>query len=326
MVFRRVVHRSELARFTSSAAAEWAEAAAQGVAPLLEPYLEPGEALPDLVLLQKLVARLMADRGEALDSRGDQQARAESSARQARWRRDEASEALREALRKARFYLDSVHGRGYGAKRGIGHGLSRMRPMFLARLGEAIARQLELEAGSSGTREAGLVDPADLAKLVAERAAALHQALQEVLPGVASRSMAVGQKRRSLAETEKLLRDATAFLGGLYKLSNLHGLAKRVRPAFRRPRRRKKGGVEAPPLEESFLETASAMETEWPEPGFADPVAEDEETRQAAPERPEFIRLGIRGVRPLDDPDFPEPPKRRLQNVAVVRRTRGDGG
>lgn len=311
MVFRRVIHRATLANSTGAAAGEWSTPAAERLEPLLRPYLREGETLPDVVLLQELVGRLLKDRGAALLERGSDQATSARLTAQLRGYRDQAAEALRASLRSARFYFDAVRGRGYGASLGLGHGLSRLRTAYLTRLGAEIALHLDAEAaGPRKPRDAGLADPAELAALLRERVEKLGSVLDRLYPEKAGHTMATGEKRRSLAETEKIVRNAAAFLGGLYKLSNLPHLAASVRPRFRgRKPRRKSAEAEA----EAFAEPRDFVAAEppafqEPEPGAAD---------DGPPERPQFFRLGVRGAR-FDEPAS-EPRERKIQTIAVVR-------
>lgn len=312
MVFRRVIHRSHLAKETAGAAKEWAAPAAERLAPLLRPYLREGESLPDLVLLQELVGRLLADRGATLIGRGSRQRTSELLTRQLRGNRDEAAEALRASLRSARFLFDAVRGRGYGASLGLGHGLSRLRPAFLTRLGGEIALHLEAEAAKPAVRDAGLADPAELAALLRERVKQLESILARLYPEKAGHTMAVGEKRSSLADTEKIVRNAAAFLGGLYKLSNLPDLAAHVRPRFRgRARRKQTEAFEEPQL--APAEAAPTLQEPEADPNPGTP-----------PERPQFFRLGVRGAR-LDE-EAPDPAERKVQSIAVVRRRRHEDG
>jgi hypothetical protein len=310
MVFRRVTHRSHLAQSTAWAAKEWAAPAGDRLGELLRPYLQPGESLPDVVLLQELVGRLLKDRGATLLGRGSRQVDSQLLTRQLRSNRDLAAEALRASLRSARFYFDAVRGRGYGASLGLGHGLSRLRPPFLTRLGGEIALHLDAEAAkASATRDTGLADPAQLATLLRERVKQLESVLARLYPEKAGHTMAVGEKRRSLTETEKIVRNAAAFLGGLYKLSDLPHLAASVRPRFRTRPRRKPAEAEAASFEEK-------------PPAFHEP--EPAPAQGGLPERPQFLRLGVRGAQ-LDEL-APEPRERKVQTIAVVRKPLKDAG
>ena len=270
MVLKSVTHRSELAATAASAAAEWAAPATEKLEELLVPYLQPGEAMPDVALLQVLLGRLLVDRGEALLGKGQEQERSEREARTLRWRRNEAAEALREALRGARYYLDGAHGRGAGARAGLGHGLSRMPPMFLVRLGAEIADILEEAPPARANIALALPDPRELAGLVRQRAVELGALVEAIHPQRQGCTHARGEKLRSLAATEAIVRRGAGFLAELYRLCDLPFLAEKVRPAFRRRSRPEK-------------EEAAAAGPAPAAPPFASPAPLAEKEKAAAP-------------------------------------------
>lgn len=249
MPFRRVYDRLSTALEAESAATEWAQSAAVGVEEFLRPYLRPGEELPDLVFLQELVGRVLADHSATLEESGQLQERSEYDLAILRIRRDEAAEELRDALRSARFYFDGLRGRGYGKKLGLGHGLSRMQPNFLAALGIDTAAQLSFEPPAAESKKGGLQDPHQLAAFVRGRAEKLRALLDELPGEKAGRQHTMADKHRSLAKTEDAIRRCTAFLGGLYQLGGRFDFAKWVRPKLRRPKKRKKPAKAEPPVE-----------------------------------------------------------------------------
>ncbi len=248
MVFRRVHDRVSSAYEAESAASEWAAAAVAGLESLFGPYLKPGEAVPDVAFLQELVGRVLADHRSVLKENGMRQELSERGLAFLRIRRDEAAENLRDALRSARFYFDGLRGRGYGKKLGLGHGLSRLPPMFLARLGIETADNLATEPPAAKAKQGGLQDPHQLAGFVRGHAERLVALLAELAPERAGRKHRLGEKRRSLVKTEDVIRRCTAFLGGLYRLGGLPDLAERVRPKLRRPKKRRKPAKAEPPV------------------------------------------------------------------------------
>lgn len=240
MVSKSVTRRFAAAAKIASATTVWSAPTQQIVASLLEPYLRDGENMPDIGLFQELLGRLVADQGKLL-VRGDQRLDGHvSSARLLRQRRDQEAGRLRELLRSARFYLDRLCGRGAGAKHGLGHGLSKMVPFHLARLGRQIADLLRVEELQQGAALGGMPDPADLSRRIAEQASQLRLVLEQLEPEVIGARFARGQQQQGLGATEKNVRRSAGLLAEIYKFCNHQLLAKRVRPVFRR----RKGGQE----------------------------------------------------------------------------------
>ena len=243
MATLRVVRDAKLAGITAASANSWAEPVSEKLAALLEPFLEPGENMPDVVLLQKLVGRLLASRRQSLEKVDQRNLDAVATARQYRRRRDEAAQELREVLRTARFYLEQKQGRGAGAQYGIGNGLSYMSPDLLARTGAHIATCLESFQRVESSPLPSILAVDQLIAAVSEKTAALEAALAKLRPQNHRENFSRAQKDKSVAATEKAVRHGAAFLSGLYQLCEFEGLAERVRPVFRR-RRRKGGGKE----------------------------------------------------------------------------------
>ena len=301
MLYKRVHLRTHLASETAAAAERFSLPAHERLEELLTPYLEAGEALPDIALLQQLVGRLLADRGAALTRRTEELQLSETEARQLRFRRDDAAEELRETLRGARFYFDQTEGRGAGARRGIGHGLTRMPLIFLVRAGEAIAEELAAPAPAPRRPSfGGVPDRQELAEAVRQRTAALKSLVDQLRPQRSGCITARGEKERSLAATEAIVRASAGFLAGLYKLCDLKYLAKKVRPAFRRTPRRRAGEIETITRLED-RETVAAPPAAGPVPVAAEPPTEKLERaapqRQPQPsrDRPEQLRDPLRG-------------------------------
>lgn len=295
MVFRRVQDRVSSAIDAEAAASQWAASAAAGLEKLFRPYLRDGEEIPDVVFLQELVRRVLAENREILDQSGRRQASGEQELAILRLRRDEAAEELREALRAARFYFDSLRGRGYGKKLGLGHGLSRLPPLSLAFLGLETAKRLETEPPAAESKKGGLQDPHQLARFVRERAEELDQWVREIRPERAGRDHSMGDKRRSLAKTEDLIRRCTAFLAGLYRLGDRKDLAKWVRPKLRRPKKRRRPAAQE--LERPAEEALVALEP-IPETSLLDDLDLESITRAEDFEpRKEPAEARLRGVR-----------------------------
>jgi hypothetical protein len=240
----RLVRNASLAGDTAVHVAYWSPGVTTVLADLLQPYLEAGESLPDLDLLQKLIARLLADRRRDLEQRDDQNATATAHARKYRRQRDQAAKELRETLRTVRFFLDTTLGRGEGAKVGIGNGLSTMSPPQLLRTGHLIAGllaepKMKLEGKSS------VLSVAALAEEVRQKTATLEEALDRLAPQAGRERRSRTTRTQSNVAAEKALRRATALLSGLYQLAEHDRLAKAVRPRFRR-RKKAQPPAEAP--------------------------------------------------------------------------------
>lgn len=236
MPISRVSRNSDLAVETSAAASVWADDVGRRMEDLLSPFLEEGEGMPDMQLLQKLIGRLLADRERRLRESDHHHHHLDVTATTLRVRRDEAARALREELRNARHFLEQARGKGEGARRGIGEGLSYMAPALLAITARHVIDVLVLSE-KEGRGSPTLPQPLALAKAIAARADALDQELAKLVPERIHESVGRHEKRQNVEKTEKAVRRTAAFLIELYKLSGREDLAKLVRPAFRRRRK-----------------------------------------------------------------------------------------
>lgn len=235
---QRTVRNIDLAGVTAAAANVWAPPVGAALEELLRPYLAEGEAMPDAVLLQKLVGRLLADREKQLDTVALKAQDHRTIAAGWRIRRDAAAKSLRGELRRARFYFDEARGKGEGAHQGLGKGLSYMAPSHLARTGQQAAAALdELEA--TLPRNETLPSPAGLAQAIREKAAVLEAALKKLEPRRQDAEISRVKRTQEHAKIEKTIRRSAGFLAGLYRLCEFEDFAKKVRPVFRRKRRRR---------------------------------------------------------------------------------------
>ncbi len=257
MFSKRVHDRSQLALQVAAAAEEWSQATVETLDQLLSPYLREGESLPDTRLFQQLLGRVVADRGQRLVARDAAVETEERSARYFRARRDEEAEKLRELLRAARYCFDQAQGRGSGAKIGLGHGLSWMAPSVLARLAVDTAIRLEkLEPAKKRSAFLTLPDTAALAAEIRAQGKRLDDLLRELLPPTILGQAARHNRRQDLEDTDFVVRRCSALLGEIYKLCGRPGLAKKIKPVFRRKPRKRQGGAPpgaAPVAEESGL-------------------------------------------------------------------------
>ncbi len=281
MATLRVVRGAKLAGITAQSARSWAAPVSKKLEKVLEPFLEPGETLPDVLLLQKLIGRLLASRKEDLQESDQQNLSAVSQTRILRMRRDEVAKELREVLRAARFYFEHKNGRGEGARLGIGNGLSYMSPVNLARTGVYIATQLEADRLHQGSQAESLLPAENLEIAVRQKTAELEEVLGLLQPQSSRENLSRAKKYRSTEATEKAIRAGSAVLAGLYKLSEFEGLAEKVRPVFRRRRRKSKAGRDA-----SVAEPAELQEVELP-------LIAAEVEKVEAVERPGTTLLGL---------------------------------
>jgi hypothetical protein len=236
MPISRVFRNTDLAVETAAAANVWADDVGRRLEELLSPYLQEGEGMPDMRLFQSLIGRLLADRERQLRASYHQHRQHDVSATALRGRRDQAARALREELRNARHFLEQARGKGEGARRGIGEGLSYMAPSLMVQVARHVADVLgmcEREGAGSPT----LPPPGALAKEIEARAQALEQALANLVPEHVQESVSRHEKRQNVESTENAVRRTAAFLIELYKLCGREDLVKRVRPVFRRRRK-----------------------------------------------------------------------------------------
>lgn len=255
---QRTVRNIDLAGITAAAANVWAPPVGAALEELLRPYLAEGEAMPDAVLLQQLVGRLLADREKQLDTVALKAQNHRTLAAGWRIRRDAAAKSLRGELRRARFYFDEACGKGEGAHQGLGKGLSYMAPSHLARTGAQVAATLEFFEANLPRNEA-LPPAGALAQAVREKVTVLEAALKKLEPRRQDAEISRVKRTQEHAKIEKAIRRSAGFLAGLYKLCEFEDFAKKVRPVFRRKRRRR-------PLRE---ETIVPLTGQLPEGGSA---------------------------------------------------------
>lgn len=246
MAKSRVVRSADIAGNTAHLVQDCAPLVSGHLAELLTPYLEAGETLPDIDLLQKLIGRLLADRQRELDAKDQQTHQSTGYAGLYRAQRNQAVKELREVLRSVRFFLDSTLGRGEGAKAGIGTGLSTMAPFQLLRTGEQIALLLA-EPKMDFASKPSAMQVATLAAQVSEKTRNLEEILQRLTSEQGKELHYRASRQRSTDAAEKTLRRTAALLAGLYKFVNHDRLAKAVRPSFRR-RKKAKPPAEMPAL------------------------------------------------------------------------------
>ena len=258
MATNRVARNSVQATNTAAATEVWSERAAENLGALLKPYLLEGEAMPDVVLLQNLVGRLLKDHDRESHARQSEHFQDNISAITLRVRRDEAAKELREVLRQARYFLDQAVGPGEGRRTGIGKGLSYMSPQQLFSAGTTVVAALRAYA-KQGLGSLTLPEPEALAAEVERRVERLEEALAELRPKRIRRQISREEERKQAEATEKLTRRAAGFLAGLYKLCDLDHFAKNVRPSFRRRAKLRKKGEHIEPIP---LALASAPEEE----------------------------------------------------------------
>ena len=246
MSSKRAIHSAQLAADFSSLLATVAADVRQAVEARLLPYLRAGESMPDIAFLLELLGRLAADEGKRLKDGDLDLAGRQDLTFHLRVKRDEQAAEVRKQLVTARFYLDQVGGRGHGAKFGLGHGLSKMAPANLERLASSIASLLP-EIGRDLGPAGGLADPAQIAANVGAAAAELRRRLDALSPEAVGASIARGDRDRRLGSAENAVRRSAGLLAELCKFGGYAGLARRIRPAWKRRRRARKSEAEAAP-------------------------------------------------------------------------------
>lgn len=214
MATNRVARNSVQATNTAAATEVWSEKAAESLGALLKPYLLEGEEMPDVVLLQNLVGRLLRDHDRKSEAKRSEHFKDNISAINLRVRRDEAVKELREVLRQARYFLEQAVGPGEGRRNGIGKGLSYMAPMRLFVTGTHVVAALRSYA-KLGFGSPTLPAPEALAAEVERRVKRLEEAMAELRPKRLSRQISREAERKLAEATEKLTRRAAGFLAGL---------------------------------------------------------------------------------------------------------------
>lgn len=252
MSFKQTVQNQRASHFVASSALGLADKVSVKVAEKLSPKLREGEQLPDLELLQKLIARYLEDSGLQVLEVDDRYSNEQLVGRDLRIERKQLIGQLRHRLRDVRYIFNRQLGSEKTAAYLPKQAFSRLPAAELIRLADQAAMVLrdpergwqQLAVGGFEGSSASLAD-----KLEAET-----RQLQEVVDrqeGTQARLKQIGLEEKSaeLAASTQAIRGGASLLAGLYTFADLPFHAQRVRR--RASRRSTLPETEAPPASPS---------------------------------------------------------------------------
>ena len=219
-----------------SGSLETAAEVAAALAEVFDGFLEEGETRIDWTLLQKLISRRLASKGQRL---GEVDSRLEvnrSNDKQLRQERNRALTTLQRELRSARFLLDESFGRELAAEVLRWRRFSRVDPAALVALARETAAKL-LTAPSFSPKRAdgpeGLPQPEVVAAALERRALEVEGHLEQLAPKRKRETFEVGEKSEELQEAKSAQLRSQDLLFGLYRAAGKDHLASRLRPKAR---------------------------------------------------------------------------------------------
>jgi hypothetical protein len=240
MPSKMVTDRQKSATAVETAAQVHAEEAASGLAPLLAAELLPDEELPDLALLQRLLARALARRRERMVAADEAHLSELADDVDPRRRRDEAAAELRDRLSGVRQTVEGLFGPAQGGELfGIGGELA-FDPVVVHRQAERALAFLRARTAAD-LPAPGLpgvtVDPAAWAAMLEEPVATLAAALGEVDRERREAETTLTEKTAALTAYDATFGRVARLMEALFAAADLPLLAERVRPSSRRPGR-----------------------------------------------------------------------------------------
>ncbi|HRI69846.1 MAG TPA: hypothetical protein PK156_36705 [Polyangium sp.] len=236
MASKAVVDRQRAARTIASAAYTYSADAATRVKETLSRYAKPGEQVPDIQLLLRLVGRMVASENEALN-RADLAHEAElADDTEPRKLRDDAAENIRRILSDLRTALETTHG---------AVALSRVHlmdnvptdPSALAMLARTVLTQLRDDTVKfSAPRRRGLsVDRTAFAEELATELPVLDKALAAVAREAREAEVTLRARRLAMEANDRAFSRGAAFLSATFVLAGLDELAGKTKPSTGHP-------------------------------------------------------------------------------------------
>lgn len=236
MASKAVIDRQRAARTVASTAYTYSADAASRVKETLSRYAKPGEQVPDIQLLLRLVGRMIASENEAL-VRADAAHEVElADDTEPRKQRDEAAEKVRRILSDLRTAVETTYG---------GIGLPRLQlreniphdPSALAILGRTVLVTLRDEAIKlPPPRRRGLsLDREAFAEEIAAELPALDKALAAVAREAREAEATSRTRRLTMEANDRAFQRGAAFLSATFTLAGLDELADKVKPSSALP-------------------------------------------------------------------------------------------
>ena len=250
MSFQTTVNQQQTAVDMAAAARSLAPEVTTAFGLLMARFLQNGEVLPDLQLLQEILSRWLSDSGRqvlAIDDRYSAQLRLQQGQIA---QRDQLAADLRLRLRDVRFLLD----RHFGEERSRGlfpeRNLTRLKLASLIRVGRQAIEVLK-DPGLAWQQLAPtglLASPEALAGALTVECDQLELLLDDVIKDhKRQRIQRLGEKVAEVKATREAARRGAKFLSGLYELVGFEFQAKRLRLRRRRPGKMDESSQGEPP-------------------------------------------------------------------------------
>lgn len=234
MPSKQIVDRQKSALAVISAGETHSSAVADELAPVLSPYLQKSEKLPDVALLARLVARALDDAGKRMVAADEAHIAELADDAAPREARDSAATALYDEIVDLRDWLKGLY--GAGALRPLGFSSDTPRdPVALERFAGEVMSALGKATLPKPLRKGVKWDPGETLEKLGAMRAALNTHLKDVAREVREAQATLRTKNDALAAYDERFGRAASFLVGLFNLAGETALADRVRPSARRP-------------------------------------------------------------------------------------------
>ncbi|MBK9265339.1 MAG: hypothetical protein IPM54_36835 [Polyangiaceae bacterium] len=236
MASKAVIDRQRAARTVASAAYTYSADAASRVKETLSRYAKPGEQVPDIQLLVKLVGRMIASENEAL-GRADAAHELElADDTEPRKLRDEAAEKLRRILTDLRTAVEMACGTA-GLPRLLLTDVIPNDPSTLSVLARSVLTHLRDESIKlPAPRRRGLsLDREAFAEELAAELPALDKALAAVAREAREAEATLRAKRLAMETNDRAFGRGAAFLSATFTLAGLDDIANKTKPSTSHP-------------------------------------------------------------------------------------------
>jgi len=229
---KAVVDRQRASRTVASAAYTYSADAASRVKETLSRYAKPGEQMPDIQLLLRLVGRMIASENEAL-ARADAAHEAElADDSEPRKQRDDAADKIRRIVSDLRVAIETT----YGAA-----GLPRLHlsdsvpqdPSALAMVARSVLVDLRDEAIKlPAARRRGLsLDREAFAEELAAELPLLDKALAAVAREAREAEVTSRARRLAMEANDRAFIRGASFLSATFTLAGLDDLSAKTKPS-----------------------------------------------------------------------------------------------
>lgn len=236
MASKQVNDRLKSSRAVVAAAETNANEIAAGFQQTLSPYLEKGEAMPDVALLVKLTGRWIAAETRALekaDQVNELELRDDATPREAR---DEAAADVRRTLVDLRSAAEATFGPAGLRKLAIAEAVPSDAQAILTKAREVLsALQDQTIKMPKALRRGMKMDRSAFAEDLSEDMPALEKALATVAREQREADKTLAAKRAALESNDWAFMKGAAWLTSSAALARLEALAEKVRPSGRRP-------------------------------------------------------------------------------------------